>query len=69
MTTSIFSMGYLVLLLASVVTWIASRTRPNQVAPLGHLLARLMNSRVNRIAILAIWWWLGWHFVGQPFPN
>lgn len=69
MTTSIFSMGYAALAFASILTWIVSRVRPLQVAPFGHLLARLMNSRVHRIGIFAVWWWLGWHFFGQPFPN
>jgi hypothetical protein len=69
MTTSIFSMGYLALALASVAFWVVSRVRPLQVVPFGQLLSRLMKIRVNRIAIFAIWWWLGWHFFGQPFPN
>jgi len=69
MTTSIFSMGYLALAAASFVIWIISRIRPFDVAPFGQLLRRMMINRVNRIAIFAIWWWLGWHFFGQPFPN
>ncbi len=69
MTTSIFSMGYVALAIAALATWVISQIRPLAIAPFGHLLRRMMNTRVNRIAIFAVWWWVGWHFFGQPFPN
>jgi len=69
MTTSIFTWGYAVLAMAALATWIISHIAPSRVAPLGTMLRRMMTSHTNRIAILAIWWWIGWHFFGQPFPN
>ena len=69
MSTDVFSMSYLVLACAALGTWIYSRLRPFQIAPFGQLLRRMMVGRVNRIAVFAAWWWVGWHFFGQPFPN
>lgn len=69
MRTSIFTAGYVALLIAGVVAWAIARRKPLSVAPFGVLLRRMMASRVNRISIFAIWWWIGWHFFGQPFPN
>ncbi|MFM6971332.1 MAG: DUF6186 family protein [Rhodoluna sp.] len=54
--------GYLVLVGLGFALWALSRFRSDIVAPLGKLIERLMARRGTRIAIVAIWWWLGWHF-------
>ncbi len=32
-------------------------------ATFGELLDRVMSTRAARVAIIAFWWWLGWHFL------
>ncbi|MEI9906690.1 MAG: DUF6186 family protein [Actinomycetota bacterium] len=50
-------------------TWLASKFLPAKFAPLNELFGRAFESRSNRIAILIIWWWFGWHFLGTPWPE
>lgn len=66
MITSRSGIGYLLLLLAAFLIWCSARIRPSKIAPLGRLIRYLMQWRTNRIALIAIWWWLGWHFLGSP---
>ncbi len=42
--------------------WLFSRLKPHILAPLGDLVARLMHHRNTRLALVLVWWWLGWHF-------
>jgi uncharacterized membrane protein (DUF106 family) len=53
---------YLAVIIVGVGVWLLGRMRPDLVAPLGQLVARIMHHRNTRLAIIAIWWWLGWHF-------
>lgn len=53
---------YLAVIIIGVAIWLLGRMRPDLVAPLGQLVARIMHHRNTRLAIIAIWWWLGWHF-------
>ena len=69
MITSIFTFGYFVCAIGALSVWIASRTVPEKFTPLGPLLQKMLERRTNRIALLGIWWWIGWHFIGQPWPN
>jgi hypothetical protein len=63
------STGYFVLVLLGIIIWEYSRMNPSRIAPFGELIRHLMQKRMNRIALIAIWWWLGWHFIGSPtFP-
>lgn len=42
------------------------RLWPASFAPLGELLSLIMRHRITRIALFAVWWWLGWHFLVGP---
>ena len=42
--------------------WLLGRLKPGLVAPLGSLIARIMHHRNTRLALMVVWWWLGWHF-------
>lgn len=53
---------YSIVLVLGLATWIFGRLKPGVVAPLGELISRLMHHRNTRIALMVIWWWLGWHF-------
>jgi hypothetical protein len=53
---------YLGVILAGVILWVLGRIRPEIVAPFGDLIARIMHHRNTRLAVMIVWWWLGWHF-------
>lgn len=59
---SISAVGFAALGVLAIALWGYARLRPGTVAPLGVLAERLMNRRRTRIALVSIWWWLGWHF-------
>lgn len=41
----------------------ALERRRDPRASLGGMFDRAMQDRAARVAILLIWWWLGWHFL------
>jgi hypothetical protein len=53
---------YLAVIVAGLILWLLGRVKPNWVSPFGDLIARIMHHRNTRIAIVVVWWWLGWHF-------
>ena len=53
---------YISVLVLGFAVWLFSRLKPHILAPLGDLVARLMHNRNTRIALMIVWWWLGWHF-------
>lgn len=53
---------YSVVILLGFGAWALGRVRPDLLAPLGGLISRLMHHRNTRLALMIIWWWLGWHF-------
>lgn len=59
---SIPEIEYLGVIAIGFAVWILGRLRPDWIAPLGDLVARLMHNRNTRLAIMVVWWWLGWHF-------
>ncbi|MBI3430089.1 MAG: hypothetical protein HY050_08580 [Actinobacteria bacterium] len=69
MISSVFTLGYFLGAIGAIALWIFSRTTPEKVVPLGSLLQKMLESRTNRVALIGIWWWVGWHFFGQPGPN
>ena len=38
----------------------------SRLVPVAVLLQSAMGSRSVRIAVLLVWWWLGWHFLVEP---
>lgn len=62
MNSLVTVIGYLVLVAIGFALWAIGRIWPGRLAPLGVLIDRLLSRRRTRIAIIAIWWWLGWHF-------
>ena len=45
----------------AVAGWAIGRRYP--AATVGAMFDRLMADRVIRIAVIVIWWWLGWHML------
>lgn len=38
----------------------------SRLVPVAVLLESAMGRRTARIAVLLVWWWLGWHFLVEP---
>lgn len=53
---------YTVVIALGFLTWLVARLKPHLLARLGDLVARLMHNRNTRLALMLVWWWLGWHF-------
>lgn len=60
MILSSFAFGLCAVALA--VTSIVLQRRDPDVNVTG-MFDRIMGNRVNRIAVLLMWWWIGWHFL------
>jgi hypothetical protein len=54
--------GYALMAALAFALWAWSRLRPNFITPFGNLVNSLMKKRRMRIALVVVWWWLGWHF-------
>jgi|GEM_PF-244986 len=65
-TRAIILFGYIVVAVTAVVTELLARRRPDGLAPLGDMLDAVMESRTTRVAVIAAWWWFGWHFLFAP---
>lgn len=54
---------YLALVVAVIAVEIIAQLKPDRIEPLGVMLSRAANSRINRVGLTAAWWWFGWHFL------
>ncbi len=54
---------YLALVVAAIAVEIIAQLKPDRIEPLGVMLSRAANSRINRVGLTAAWWWFGWHFL------
>ena len=52
--------------LAAVVIDLMAHRSGSRLVPLGVLLQSAIGRRTVRIAVLLVWWWLGWHFLVEP---
>ena len=60
---TLLSLGYFLSCAAALAlaTWWIRRGDPE--ATVTELFDRLLDDRAVRIAVIVIWWWLGWHFL------
>jgi hypothetical protein len=59
---------YLLIALIALSTYFYSSRVPEKIAPFRALFNFVICHRVSRFAILVIWWWIGWHFLGSLQP-
>jgi len=62
MMWNLVAFGYLVIVLTAIAVEIYAQRKPDVIAPLGDMLDHVMKSRTTRVAVIAAWWWFGWHF-------
>jgi hypothetical protein len=60
--------GYIVILAAALIFNLYADMHPERFAPFRSLFNYIVSLRVSRFALLVIWWWLGWHFLGSLQP-
>lgn len=53
---------YLGIALVAICVEIFAQRKPSTIAPIGDMLDHVMKSRTTRVAVIAAWWWFGWHF-------
>lgn len=62
MIWNLVATGYLVIVLLAIAVEIFAQRKPDTIAPIGDMLDHVMKSRTTRVAVIAAWWWFGWHF-------
>lgn len=66
LTRAVTIAGYLAVVVAAVAIDVAARRGVGRLEPLGDTIAAAMGDRTIRIAVVATWWWIGWHFLADP---
>lgn len=66
LTRALTIAGYVLVVLAAIGIDVAARRGVGQVETLGDTIAAAMGDRTIRIALVATWWWIGWHFLADP---
>lgn len=66
LTRALTLTGYIVVAIAAVAIEVASRRGIGRLETLGDTIASAMGDRTVRIAVVATWWWIGWHFLADP---
>ncbi|MGH4018165.1 MAG: DUF6186 family protein [Pseudonocardiaceae bacterium] len=59
--------AYVAILLIAVAIDLAARAGA-RVPSFGEVVTLVSRSWVVRFALLALWWWLGWHFLARSGP-
>lgn len=63
-TRTVFLMGYLLVGLAFLACWLASR-RTVRVARLDEVVRVVMRSNAGRLFLILVWWWIGFHVLAR----
>lgn len=64
MSRDLILIGYSSVLVAGAIIWIYAKQNPTKVLNLDNLIEKILHTRSTRYALLAIWWWLGLHYLG-----
>lgn len=57
--------GYVLVGLAVLVVELVARRPGSRVPTIGELAGFVMRDRWGRLGVLAVWWWLGFHFLSR----
>lgn len=66
LTRAITIAGYVAVIVAAIAVDVAARRGVGRLEPLSDTIAAAMSDRTIRIAVVATWWWIGWHFLADP---
>jgi hypothetical protein len=62
MIWNLVASGYVLIVGVAIAVEVFAQRKPSTLAPLGDMLDHVMKSRTTRVAVIAAWWWFGWHF-------
>ena len=62
-TRELTVLGYLALAAALVLVELSARREGSRQVPFAALVRRAMGQRSAQLALLLVWWWIGWHFL------
>ena len=62
MIWNLVAAGYALIALVAIAVEIFAQRKPDVIVPIGDMLDHVMKSRTARVAVMAAWWWFGWHF-------
>ncbi|HEX3825020.1 MAG TPA: DUF6186 family protein [Mycobacteriales bacterium] len=54
--------GYLGFTAAAVALDLLARRSGSRLATISDVFGKLSDRRIGRVAVMLLWWWLGWHF-------
>jgi len=57
--------GFVLRAAVAVALYAAGRAHRAGLAPLGELLDAVRASPLARLALIAVWMWVGWHFLAR----
>ena len=57
--------GFILTGLAAVTLQAMAVLGRARVPSAGEAIDLLMRSRAGRVAVVLVWWWLGWHFLAR----
>jgi len=60
--------AYAVLALAIAVVELASRPEGSEIPTFSEMVSLVTSVFLGRVALIALWWWLGWHFLARSGP-
>ncbi|MGH3814796.1 MAG: DUF6186 family protein [Pseudonocardiaceae bacterium] len=57
--------AYVLITAAIVVLEVLERRRDSTVPTFSDVVSTVAGTLPGRIALIALWWWLGWHFLAR----
>jgi len=66
LTRAITIAGYIAVIVAAILIDVTARRSAGRIETLGDTIAAAMGERTVRVAVIATWWWIGWHFLADP---
>lgn len=60
--------AYVLIVVAVAALELASRREWASVLTFGDAMTKVARSPFGRAVLLALWWWVGWHFLARSGP-
>lgn len=64
MSSVVTTGGFIVLAVVALALLLLPRMAPHRFLSNVEMLESLFYARITRFALVVVWWWVGWHFLG-----